>query len=626
MSSHSPAPTLRRTHYAIGGIVAALVLFFAVNIFAQSALRAYKWDLTENKLYTLSDSTRDVLGDVDETIVVRFFFSASLAERVPAITSYRDRIKAILEQYADLSGGKVQLEYYDPEPFSEVEDKAVAFGLQGLPLSDAGDLAYFGLAATNSTDDQEVIPFFSEEREEFLEYDLTRMIHLLANPDKPVVGLLTTVPLLGDGRSQPPLAIMDQVMEFFQVNHIDPKATNIPEEVDILMIVQPRGLSDQSLYALDQFILRGGRAMIFLDPYAEIDLLLAQQQGWIPGGAEFNRMLNAWGLHMPEDKIAADLDSARRVSFQDQGQVVTADYVAWLTLDSSNFDQRDTVMNELSMINLATAGVLEKMDGDGPTLTPLIATGGRTMQLDRKLFETTPDLLKLFREFEPSGKSLVLAARLSGNVNSAFAEEGRPDDVEMEGPHLSASSAPANIIVIADVDLLHDRFWIERRNLLGQTMDIPLASNGDFVVNGLENLAGSPALINLRGRRSSSRPFTMVDDIRQEAEQSYRAKEQVLRTKLADVEAKIKDLVARADASGSVVISDEDQDSIEALTAEMLGIRSELRGVQHELRKDIEQLDGVLKFLNIGAVPIVLILAAIIIGVARRRRATSASA
>lgn len=623
MSEPNSTPNSRQVHFAIGGIATALILFFAVNILSQSIFRSYKWDLTEERLYTLSSSTHDVLQTIEEPVILRLFFSRSLAERVPSIATYRDRIKALLEQYADLSDGMVRLEYHDPEPFSETEDRAVAFGLQGLPLSDAGDLAYFGLVATNTTDDQEAIPFFNEEREEFLEYDLTRIIHLLAHPDKPVVGLITTVPLLGDGRAQPPLAIMDQVTEFFQTRHIDPNSGIIPDGLDALMIVHPRGLSESTLYAIDQFVLRGGKAMVFVDPHAEIDQILAQQQGATAGVSDFNRLLNAWGLNLAEAQIAADLDSARRVSFQDQGQIVSADYVVWLALDDSNFDKRDAVMSELAMINMATAGILEKLEGDGPILTPLIATGGRTMRLDVESFGYSPDVLKLFRDFEPSGNSLLLAARLSGNVRSAFAENGRPEDAEAEGPHLTSSRAPANLIVVADVDLLHDRFWVERRNLLGQTIDIPLASNGDFVINGLENLTGSPALINLRGRRSAARPFSMVDDIRQEAELSYRTKEQTLRTKLADVETKIGELVARADVSGTVVINQEDQDSMDALTAEMLGIRGELRAVQHELRKDIEQLDGALKFLNIGVIPLVMIFAAIAIGVTRRRRSIS---
>lgn len=615
---------LNRTSYAVAGVITAAILFFAVNILAQSTLRAYKWDLTENRLYTLSQNTHDVLKDIEEPVTMRFFFSRALAERVPAIALYRDRIKAILEQYADLSGGMIHLEYFDPEPFSEVEDRAVAFGLQGVPLTDAGDLAYFGLAATNATDDRETIPFFTEDREEFLEYDLTRMIYDLANPDKPVVGLMTSISLLGDGRTQPQFAIMDQVMEFFQVRHIDPQAGAIPEEVDILMIVHPRNLPETTLYAIDQFMLRGGRAMVFVDPYVEIEQLQAQQPGAVPTASDFNRLLNAWGLNMAEGVISADLDAARRVSFQDEGQVVSADYVTWLALDDRNFNRADAVMAELGVINLATTGVLERLDEDSPELTPLIVTGGKSMRLDVDALSNPPEVLKLFREFVPSGESLVLAARLSGNVKSAFADDGVPDGFEGTGEHLSASIGPANLIVIADVDMLHDRFWMERRNLLGQTIDIPLANNGDFIINGLENLTGSPALINLRGRRSSSRPFHMVDEIQQRAEQSYRAKEQELRTKLADVEAKMADLVARADPSGAVVISTEDQDAVENLTAEMLEIRGELRAVQHELRKDIEQLDGLLKFLNIGAVPLLLIVTAVGVGWVRRYRTVSA--
>ncbi|MBT5519918.1 MAG: ABC transporter [Rhodospirillales bacterium] len=606
------SPHTRHIQFATGSIALVVLMFFSINILISDLGKSWKWDLTEDKIFTLSDSTRSVLGDLDEPIIVRLFFSRTLGERAPVLAIYHARVKAVLEQYAALSGDKLVLEYFDPEPFSETEDRALAFGLQGLPLSEAGDNAYFGLAASNSTDDSEVIAFLSQDREEFLEYDLTRLVHNLADPDKPVLGILSTVPLLGTQQNDRPLAFMDQVLEFFDVRFLLPDDAEIPVDVDVMMIVHPHDIPDAMLYSIDQFVLRGGRALVFVDPYAELDTLLAVQPGTEPGASDFNRMLNAWGVHLVEGVIAADIDNARAVSFAQNGQMMSVDYVAWLAMVSRNFDPDDTIMSELDGINLATSGVLDLVEGTRASLQPLIFTGPRSMRLDVAEFGVELEVVKLFRDFKPSGTLNVLAARISGDVTTAF-----PDYQEPE--HLSTSAKPTNLIVIADVDLLHDRFWVERRDMMGQEIQVPLANNGDFVLNALENLSGSPALIALRGRGTAYRPFVMVEEIRLEAERQFRAKEQELQTSLKAAEARFSDLIKRANADVNLILSDEDQRALDDVRTQILEIRRGLRTVQHDLRADIDRLEGWLKFLNIGAVPVALGLGIILFMMVRRR-------
>jgi len=261
------------------GIALAAVLFVAFNMMSNAALRSARFDLTELKLYTLSEGTKNVLGNLAEPITLRFYLSKKLATDLPRIKGYATRVQEMLEEYAQLAGSQLLLQVMDPEPFSEEEDRAVAYGLQGIPLDNGSTQFYFGLVGTSSTDDLEVIPFFQPEREEFLEYDLTKMIHALANPKKKVLGLLSSLPIEGAATpsfmqqpgGSPPWLIVTHIEQMFEIQKIETTATAIPDEVSVLMIVHPKELSDSTLYAIDQFVLNGGHAMIFVDPLAESD-------------------------------------------------------------------------------------------------------------------------------------------------------------------------------------------------------------------------------------------------------------------------------------------------------------------------------------------------------------------
>ncbi|MCH7551210.1 MAG: Gldg family protein [Proteobacteria bacterium] len=307
--------SIEKSKLGAAGLALAVVLFFAVNIFSNAAFQASRLDLTEGKLFTLSQGTLKVLADIDEPIAIRLFYTKLLGERSPRHATYFERVRELLERYADLSQGKVILEVIKPEPFSDSEDRAVAAGLQGIPLNDSGDLGYFGLAGANSTDDRASIPFFTTERETFLEYDLTRIVHTLANPERTVVGLMSPLPLNG-GSTRPPFnagprwAVLDQISEFFEVHPLPMEMRQIPENIDILMLVHPKGLSDFTRYAIDQFVLGGGRALIFVDANAEVDAPADGRMRSLPR-SEFNKNLNAWGLNLVDNKVAGDLALGR---------------------------------------------------------------------------------------------------------------------------------------------------------------------------------------------------------------------------------------------------------------------------------------------------------------------------
>src|SRR5258708_4155013 len=249
-----------------------LVLFVTINVLVNPPLRSARLDLTETRLYTLSEGTKKILGKIDEPVTIRLYFSPRLGREIPLYSNYHARVRDLLDEYASLSAGKLKTEYYDPTPFSDVEDRAVAYRLQGVPLEAGGEQVYFGLAGTNSTDDEEIIAFFQPERERFLEYDLTKLVYNLANPKRRQVGLLSALPIAGaampriPGQMPAPWVVVDQIRQNFPLRQFGSDTANIPADLDLMMVVHPKELSEDGQYALDQFVLRGGRALIFVDP------------------------------------------------------------------------------------------------------------------------------------------------------------------------------------------------------------------------------------------------------------------------------------------------------------------------------------------------------------------------
>jgi ABC-type uncharacterized transport system involved in gliding motility auxiliary subunit len=622
-----------RSNRALLGLGFTVVLFFAINIFSNIVFKSMQIDLTEDSLFTLSGGTKRVLASLDEPVDIRLFFSRSLGERSPENARHHNRVRELLLQYAEIADGKIRLTFENPEPFSSSEDRAVAFGLEGIPVNEAGDQGFFGLAATNSTDDQVVIPFFATERESFLEYDLTKMVQRLVNPTQKTVGLLSTIPISGGyvpefGTSQR-WPIVERIMEFFQIMPLPTDIREIPEDVDILMLVHPVGLNQHTLYAIDQFMLRGGKTLTFLDPVAEAEAASSRKQGFRPRQSDFNRILKGWGLRMTPGKVAADLDSARRVNVRQGSQMKVADYVAWLSLTAANFDTNDVVTGDMSLLNVASAGILEPLPAQGIQMTPLVKSGARSMQIEAAKIRNGADVLALFRDFKPETRELIIAARVTGKATSAF-PNGPPRDKSALGPrakaagqaasHLNTGTDPINAIVVADVDMLHQRFWLEINETMGQRVMVPNANNGDFVVNALDYLTGSDALSGLRARGKSSRPFKLVQAIRQEAEQRFSDKEQELREKLTGAQTRLNELMSREADKTDKILRTEQKRALDESRNEIVSIRTELRDVQHELRKDIESLETWMKFFNIAAVPLFLGLATLAITIISRMR------
>jgi len=648
----SSAARLGGKTLAWGGLALAGVILLSVNLISSITLRGIKADLTEDRLYTISAGTHTVLTAIDEPIKVRVYFSRKLGEAAPSHGRYFERIRALLEQYRDISSGKLELEVFDPEPFSDAEDRAVAAGLRGVRYNAEGEVGYFGLVANNATDNQEVITFFQPDRESFVEYDVTKLVHTLTNPKKRVVGLMTSLPIDGgkapsmmanpqmpQEQPTPPWLIMDQIREFFEVQKIDQSVSEIPSGIDVLMVAQPTQLTPKAAYAIDQYALKGGKVLAFIDPIGEAaQFQLMQQTG--QGRSELAKLLKAWGVGFDGSKVAADIAHARRVQFGGRGggQGMVTEFVAWLGLDRTNIDERDVLSSGISTLNLASAGILTPVDGSTTSVTPILKTSSNAMEISSQKVGMGADPLSLLRSYQAGGKPLTLAARISGDAKSAFpdgepseekkdqekkddgknaatpgaAEKSqtvKPDGTKPEVPkQISAkhlASGRVNAIVVADTDLLADQFWVEPRQMLGQDVVIPTANNASFVVGALENLTGSDALIALRGRGIKERPFTLVESIRRSSEKEFREKEQALTEKLKSLEQDLTKLQSSG-AEGAVILSDAERQAVDKAKAEMLATRRELRNVKLALRQSIDRLDGWLKFANIALIPLAI--------------------
>ena len=643
--------------YTIAGIVLAVAAFLALNMFANQALTRFRLDLTEHKHFTLSEGTRNIVAGLDEPVTLRLYVSRALAARLPSVSGYVARVRDLLEEYEHAAEGRIILTEIDPEPFSEEEDRAVAYGLQGIPLLDGESTFYFGLVGTNTLDDQEIIPRFSPEREEFLEYDLTKMIHTLGQAARPVIGLLSALPLDGQsrqammtGRPPQPWLILERIEELFEVRHLSPAdLERVEDDVNVLMVVHPKELSDGVRYAIDQFVLGGGRALVFVDPNAEADMV-PSVPGLppIPGKSELEDLLAAWGLELDTTRTVGDMQIGVDVQAQVGDRVATIRYPVWLNVPAPLLNREDVVTAQLGNLTFGSAGALVPRPDAGVTVTPLASTTPMGAGLvDTNLVGAMANLERLLRDFRPDGAAYMLAVRVGGKAQSAFAE-GPPETASEqttetgEGEGAGSTSAggeeaagadetpaPAhigegeiNLVVVGDTDLLQDQFWVQEQNMFGQRIPFPISANGSFVINALDNLTGGGDLIGIRSRGRFLRPFTVVNELRQEAELRFRAKEKELLDRLKETEAQLAEL--RTGEGGEVVLTEDQRDAIIEFTNERIRIRRGLRDVRHSLRKDIETLETSLKFINIGLVPIVIGIGGLLAGLHRMRRRRAA--
>jgi len=610
----------RASRVAIALALAAITLV-SVNLFATESLQQWRADATQGGLYTISKATRKVLSHLQDTITLRFYYSRAIGNQVPTYAQYAERIRNLLQLYQSLSNGKLRVEYYDPKPFTEDEDRAVAAGLQGVTLGNGQTQVYLGLVGTNLTDNQQVIPFFNLDRSDFLEYDLTKLIYKLAEPKRKVVGIITGLPLMGSmnpqtGRPIPPWLVYQQMIDFFTVKAISADMKVVPPDVDVLLVVSPNKLTEQAAYAIDQFALLGKPVLVFADAFSETGRV---RHSTLAKGDALERLFKSWGITIAPDKAVGDITHARRVQYQVNGQPTITSYVMWMNFDKSSFNPSDAMFANVDRLVIASPGAITRVGGAKTAVTPLIRTSDKAMLIDDKELEQ-PNPIKLLQGYRPAGKPFTLAARITGEAKSAF-PDGPPvaDTAAKMSTAKGLKSGKIHVVVVADSDLLYDSFWAQTRQVMGQKVVLPHANNSDFLLNALENLSGGEALAGLRGRGVEARPFTLINDMQRAAEGKYRARQQALNDKLAQTEKKIKEIRSRAQGA-TVVLSDADKQAILGFRHDVLQIRSQLRGVQAALRADIQRLETEVKFVNIAGVPLIIIIGLALYALVRRSR------
>lgn len=615
--------TLNRKTLSGSTLIVLAVLLVAVLALVNTLFRGARIDLTENNLYTLSDGTKTIVSEIEEPINLYFYFSDKASADVPFLRNYANRVRELLEEIAAKSKGKIRLSVIDPQPFSDDEDRASEAGLQAVPVGQGGNSIFFGLAGTNALDGKALIPFFSPDKESFLEYDVAKMINSLKAEKKIAVGVISSLNISpgfdpATRGMREGWAAYSQLSDIFDMRLLNPEATTkIDPEISTLLLVHPKTLSDDTLYAIDQFVLRGGRLMVFVDPNGEQDQSGADPENpqaamFASKSSDLPKLFKAWGVNYDPNQVVLDAGNALPIQINPAAPPVQHLAIMGYRKDNLNHDEVTTA--QLDTINFSTAGQFSLAESSPLKLVSLVQSSGDAMLTEADRIKFLQDPSTLYEGFKATNERYVLAGRLYGKLKTAFPEKSGPD-------HLAESKDDANLVIVADTDVLTDRLWVQVQNFFGQKLINAFADNGDFVINVVDNMAGNSALIGIRSRGVSARPFTTVEAIRRKADQDYRNKEQELQQELADTERKLNELQANKSADNAMILSPEQQRELEQFQKDKLKIRKDLRDVRHDLDKDIESLGSRLKLLNILVLPLLLTLAVFGLHHFLRRRA-----
>lgn len=603
-------------------LILLALLFAALTVLSAKLFSGARLDLTQDKLYTLSTGTRNILEGLQEPVKLYRFFSEEPSRELPQVRSYAKRVDEMLDEMVDRSNGKLSVERIDPVAFSEQEDQAARFGLQAVPIGASGVTLYLGIAGTNSLDDVQTMPFLQPQKEQFLEYDLAKMISSLGKPDKKTIGLLSSLSMQGGfdpaaQRMSDPWVIHEQLSQLFTLQDVDPQAASLPEGIDLLVLVHPRDLPEAMLYSIDQFVLNGGRLVAFMDPVAEGDQgqpgdpMAQMQRG---SSSTLGKLLTAWGVAFDTNRALGDLqfgigDGQNR-------------HIGILSVPPEGLNGDDIISADLEVVNFTSTGWLQHNEGASTSFETLVHSSENAAPMDASRLRFLSNPNDLLKDFTPTGEQYALAARLTGPAKSAF-EQAPAGEAEAAAPtaaHISeAGEQGINVVLYADTDMLTDRLWVQKQPFLGQTIVNSFADNGNLVVNSVDNLLGDVDLISIRTRASSSRPFERVNALQLAAEQSYRSTEERLQQELAETEARLTELQSARGEEEVLVLTDEQQEEVQRFMDRKLEIRKDLRQVQHDLQRDIDSLGTRLKLFNIALVPVLVIFVAVFLGWRRKK-------
>lgn len=575
-------------------------LFVLINLVLAPRLSDLRLDLTERRLYTLGAGSRQIIQDIKEPVDLYLYFSSQAAKDIVVLRSYAARVEALLQEYQRASHGRLRLHVIDPAAFSEQEVRATALGLEPMDFGARTAPVYFGLAMVDGRDHHVSIPMFVLNQQSFLEYDISRLLQVLSRPQRPSIGLMSTLPLMGgfDSKTRKNLApwlIAQEIRKVFEVQELAPEAEQIPEDLRVLMLVHPKHLAQSTLRAIDQFVLRGGRLLVFVDPYSERDR--GDRYFGIPSkdkSSDLAPLLKAWGVRLSPGRILGDAEYGQFVMLQHVAEPVWQSTA--LKLSSAAMNSEDVITAGLGSLNLSTSGILNAVQEAKTTLTPLLHSSQQTILVETSVLDHLKDPAELARNFSPSAEGHMIAARIQGPAESAFAHQ--PDDQAL------THSDQVNVVVVADTDMLSDSLWADAEPLGDHLVVEPWADNAAFVLNALDSLSGSDALISLRSRGHYSRTFTVVEQLKRQAQARFRQMNSSLQQALDSTE---KQLTLLADGHNpSQPLTAEQQQTVDRFTAEKASLEQQMRQVALQLNTEVERLGKVLRLINIVLVPMLI--------------------
>ena len=624
--------------YSVGGVVAMAFILIAVNVIL-AGMRE-RVDLTKEKAYTLSPGTRAILAKLDTPVKIRFYCSqnVSASPETVFLKSYASKVEDLLTEYKQAAKGKIIIEKYDPEPDSDAEDSAKLDGVQGAPLSN-GEPFYLGLAVS-LLDSKEAIPFCQPNRERLLEYDISRAITRVVTPEKPVVGVMSSLPVFGapsnpmmmqmGQRGQPAWAVIGELQTDFTVKHVEMSADKIDDDIKVLVVIHPKDITDAAQYAIDQFVLRGGKLIAFLDANSLVDSrnqqnpMMGQMGG---GGSSLAKLLKAWGITFENTKVVADMNFKMEVG---GGNGAPTQRPTWLSITSEGLDTNDVVTSQIDNIWYFSGGAFSGTPADGLKETVLLRSTADSGLVEGFLANLAPE--SAMKDFKSGGKDLTLALRLTGKFKTAF-PDGKPEEKKTEetkagetkpeekkaDDSLKASKTDTTVILVGDSDMIYDNFTVQDTPTPFGNMRRQLNANLNFVQNAVEQLAGDSNLIGVRSRATLNRPFTRVKKMEAQAEERYRGKVQELEASLQETQNRINQLQANKDKSQRFILSPEQQQELEKFRKKEAEARVDLKKTQKDLRREVDQLETHVKWWNIFAMPLAVTACGILLAVYKRK-------
>ena len=603
------------------------VIFGAANLLMQPLLSTVRIDFTQHGLYTLSDGTRQTLKNLAEPVDVTLVYSRTIGQDYPAIRAYAARVRELLDTYESTSGKQLRVKEINPAPFSSAEDEALAAGITAVETN-GSDPLYFGLIGRNAVDDERVIPFLAPERETSLEYDLTRMIDRLDNPSRARIGILSSLPGMSARDSTAGYTLLENISKSFDIEQIELDFFELPKDLDVLLIAHPPELTERQAWLIDQYLLRNGRAVILVDPAAKTAVGNAFENGRKPR-SDLGPFAEAWGVKLDKNAVA-DVESALPVPIENaSGRVDILNHPLFPAPPATAMSQTDITTSDLARaINFGAPGALDASQlKEGLAFSALILTGPSPSFIDADTAAENMTPADVLAAYKSEDAPLTIAGRLSGNLMSAF-PSGAPvtpqstDPViaqlaqaaaSKDLPHIAASETGAEIILIADVDMLYDDFYVIPES------GLVTADNGAFVLNALDALSGGGDLARLRSRTASHRPMTLIEDMRATAEAEYFTEQRELEERLVEAQTRLEELqqIGLSDEffSGDLEadLSDEQRTELSALRADIVELRGSLRDIERAYRKDVDRVETMLKLINIWGGPFLVCLIGLLV-------------